>query len=309
MRRSPKISLVVSLFSQAWCSDLVLSSISEQRGIEDFEVLFCDDGSSDNILPIISRWEVQTGIDARYIWQPHRNGRVSRSRNNAIRCSQGDVLVFLDGDTCLSQTFLQDHLQMHSSPKVLACGGRWHVSVDHTLDPRSLRNIVSEGLSHTDSFEFQQQKRWLTLDRPWMACIGGNFSVTAGKDILFDEAIEGWGSEDRDLACRLFAIGYHPVALPTVNTVHLDRPGMPLGPLTHDGIVTTLRNKLHLQRKYPAGEMDASLDVVRYFHFDSNSGNWQRGPYQPDLSPATILEQFERFEEATEQSQTPVRSA
>src|SRR5689334_14248213 len=113
--QKPSIALIVSVFNQAWLARCVFSSIESQMCSVPFEVIFCDDGSDDSFYDLLRNWCVTAPLNVRYIWQPKSGFRLSRSRNNAIRCSTADVLVFADGDTWLSPSFLEDHWRCHSN--------------------------------------------------------------------------------------------------------------------------------------------------------------------------------------------------
>ena len=132
---TPSTSLIVSTFQQKWCAPAVFSSISNQRIKEALEVVVCDDGSSDNTFPLIAEWAARRNVNVRYIWQPDGGFRLSRSRNNAIRCAQGEVLLFIDGDTWIHPDFLEDHLSVHSGPEILGCGRRQKIVVEPGSDP------------------------------------------------------------------------------------------------------------------------------------------------------------------------------
>ena len=77
--------------------------------------------------------------DIRYIWQPDKGFRLAKSRNNAVRCARGDILLFLDGDTVASSDLLSKHIEAHGRPRSLVCGSRSHV---FTGDLGALESIL-----------------------------------------------------------------------------------------------------------------------------------------------------------------------
>lgn len=80
------------------------------------------------------------------------------------------------------------------------------------------------------------QRRWIASTRPWMGCLGGNFSIPADAGVLFDENFESRGSEDRDFAHRAFRSGMRPKLLPSANAIHLTVPSTQWSAMTHHDI-------------------------------------------------------------------------
>jgi glycosyltransferase involved in cell wall biosynthesis len=290
MPTRPLISLVISIYNQAACARQVLRSAVRQTIGAPFEIVVCDDGSSDGYLEHLRSIAISDRIDIRYVWQPDRGFRLARSRNNAIRCSQADILAFVDGDTVLLPTFLEDHIAAHQTARSLVCGARYS-SIKSGL---KLDDLLMSDWASLPSPEHLRQRQWLHSSRPWMACLGGNFSVPNIPDVQFDEQFEGWGSEDRDLACRLFRSGLTPRLLQRPNAVHMKDAEECWTRMGCDGVVAFLLNKLKLRSKYPGGEMEPSLSLVRRCHLDAESKRWSIGDMRC-ASADEVLDQFERW--------------
>ena len=288
MSRRVEISLIVTCYNQRPLIELVLrSAIAQQVGVP-FEILICDDGSNDGVLDTI-RACAKSGADIRYVWQPDRGFRAARSRNNGIRCARGRLLVFVDGDTWMSPTLLHDHLQAHQVPRTLGCGVR-HTLVTDLCGP-ALKAEVQAAVAQPACGEIDHQRLWLASASPWMACLSGNFSFPRSARVYFDEAFETWGSEDRDLAFRLWRAGYTPRLLDGANAVHVRRPDDGLAQLSHRQVVALIENKCLLRSKYPRGELAPSIDMVRRCHLDPGTGVWSFGPRR-DASAETVLAEF-----------------
>jgi glycosyltransferase involved in cell wall biosynthesis len=308
MSSAPKISLIVSCYNQQpWLSHL-LASVHGQRIDVPFEVLVCDDGSTDAGFEQVRAALATSALDLRYIWQPHHGFRVSRSRNNGIRCARGVVLAFVDADSWLAPTFLSDHWRAHQQCSALVCGMRQ--TVDATLaelaglapgDLLSRRNELQR--------EHREQKQWIRSNVPWMACLGSNFSVPASAAVEFDERFTSWGSEDRDVAIRLFRSGLSVVLLSTPNVVHFGLRGDLTGFGGHDEVVAFIRNKLYLHSKYPEGEMRRSIELVKYCHLDSQTNRWCPGPLRYEVSAETVFEEFRVWAEKQDSGSQPTHDA
>jgi hypothetical protein len=156
--------------------------------------------------------------------------------------------------------------------------------------------------------EHLKQRQWLSTDRPWLACLGGNFSVPNSPEVRFDEKFESWGSEDRDLAFRLYRAGLQPRLLPRPNALQLRLEGEHWSEMSHDQVVALLRNKIYLAEKYPNGEMDPSISLVKHCHL--NAGRWSIGPLQEDVSVLEVFDAFRRWcEESVPRMETPAAAS
>ena len=275
----------------------LLSSVLGQDCPVSYEVIICDDGSSDAVHAVLRSRRDLAALDIRYIWQRDTGNRVARSRNNGIRCAQGEVLVFVDGDSVLRPYCLRDHWEAHRTDRRLVYGGRQFIGPAEQrrlLDDHASPEVVSEG----DLRDLDTQRRWLSTRRPWMACITANLSVRRTHCLFFDEEFDGWASEDRDFAYRLWKSGLSVGLLNRVGVIHLgDNEVIEWHPLrggSHSSIVSTLHNKLRLYKKYPDGAMAPSLDFVRYFHLDGSTNTWMMGERRKASSTA-ILAQFEKW--------------
>lgn len=136
------------------------------------------------------------------------------------------------------------------------------------------------------------QKRWAESSEPWMACIGGNFSVRRIDEVSFDERFEGWGSEDRDVAFRLYQAGLEPFLLSSIHAVQLTLGDSTKRSFSPEALVASLKGKLLLKRKYPGGELDESLSLVRHCHLDPATDRWVMGDIRPRHAVDGILVDF-----------------
>lgn len=286
----PEVSLVVPLFNQCEWLPGLFDSIQRQIAPPPFEVILCDDGSSDDSLLVASRLADQYQIDVRHVWQPDRGFRLSRSKNNGIRCASGRIVVFCDGDTWLAPSFVNDHLRAHESAGRLVCGSRFTKFV--TQLPSNFAWPDGGGLPVDGATrEPADQTKWLGGPWEWISCFGGNFSVERARCLNFDENFRSWGSEDRDLAFRLIASGLQVFVLPEPNAIQWKLSGSNWTDMPHDEVVAFLENKAYLASKYPGGELAPSVNLVRRCHLSEN-GRWSIGPTR-DAGSSEVFRQFE----------------
>lgn len=146
-------------------------------------------------------------------------------------------------------------MRAHRKADRLVCGATISVSVNkHTLK-RSAVSFDPE-LIDPAHLTLKHRSAWLNTHRPWMACTGPNFSIRRKDGEFFDEAFEGWGSEDRDLSYRLYEKGLHVHLLRRVGAIDVRVKGaaVPWNPFKGAdtaGVVALLKSKLTLFRKYP----------------------------------------------------------
>lgn len=102
MKTLPSISILVMSYNQeAYIADCVDSVLSQEYDGE-LEFIFCDDNSSDSTFDIIQQ-KVREYKGSRRIVAHRctRNGRVAVNMNTAVRLSQNDWLMRVDGDDIL----------------------------------------------------------------------------------------------------------------------------------------------------------------------------------------------------------------
>ena len=105
MRSGPIVSIIVSTYEWPEALDAVLRSLSEEDD-PDFEVVVADDGSGPGTADVVSSWRDRFSKLVAHVWQPDDGFRLARIENLAAREAEGELLVFLDGDTIPRRGFL-----------------------------------------------------------------------------------------------------------------------------------------------------------------------------------------------------------
>jgi glycosyltransferase involved in cell wall biosynthesis len=110
-----KFSVIIPTYNRANLLDRCLQSLVNQI-YKDFEVIVCDDGSTDNSKEIYEKYK--NILKIQYLWNENWGGP-ARPRNKGIAASQGEWICFLDSDDwwkpnkleiCLKYTVQYDFL-------------------------------------------------------------------------------------------------------------------------------------------------------------------------------------------------------
>ncbi len=88
------ISVVIPVYNRSWQLRRALKSLAEQT-YQKFEVVVCDDGSSEDVASVVAEYRNCLVI---ILVRINNSGGPARPRNIAINNSQGNWIAFLDSD-------------------------------------------------------------------------------------------------------------------------------------------------------------------------------------------------------------------
>jgi glycosyltransferase involved in cell wall biosynthesis len=127
-----KASVVVRSRDEAPRLRLVLASLARQSAPA--EIVVVDDGSTDATQDVLA--EARGSLDIVGVVHATAQGR-SAAANAGARVANGDLLVFLDGDTLAGPEMVAAHLAAHAAPGTwVGRGETWHLRGTRTLqDP------------------------------------------------------------------------------------------------------------------------------------------------------------------------------
>lgn len=222
------ISIVVSTYEWPEALDGVLHAISEARD-PPVDVSVADDGSGPTTAEVVERRRADFPCTLRHVWQPNGAWRKSRILNRAARETEGDYLVFLDGDCLPRRSFLAAtrraalegwflaskrlHLSVELSRSVLAGKSYpWRWSTPRWLlgSPREVLSAPRETGGIGLLVPIRDRRRPWRPDEPdfsppydgygfYFGVHRADFERVNGFDMRFT----GWGGEDEDIAARL----------------------------------------------------------------------------------------------------------
>ena len=280
------VSVIISAYNQNAALELLLSLLAKQEYAGRWEIIVCDDGSDEDTLGVVRAASLHSERRLRYVWQSRDGWSLSKSRNNALRCADGDILILMDADLLVAPDFVARHANCHSDGKRrVVCGIRRWLFLDDLPRGTPLSALVpavltsKTGLSALYS-EVESQKKFANSPYPWLSVAGCNFSFSRhDQTILFDEAFSGWGGEDKEFACRLHVRHGYAISLePELVGLHLEgghRRFIGIRPKSHDEIVQFLRNMVYFCDCYPQLDMSPAFENLGYLELDAASNTWR----------------------------------
>lgn len=107
------ISIIIPVYNLSNYITECLGSILKQRINFKIEVIVINDGSTDDSLEKIEKCKQEnTDSNKNIIILNQENLGVSEARNNGIRASKGDFLLFIDGDDYINDNMLADMFEL-----------------------------------------------------------------------------------------------------------------------------------------------------------------------------------------------------
>jgi glycosyltransferase involved in cell wall biosynthesis len=201
-----KVSIIVPCYNAESTIDLCIGSILKQS-YQNFEVIVIDDSSSDRSFEIIEKYS------GRIIYSKNEsNIGPSLTRNIAVNKSSGEILLFIDADSCLhSDSFLESLVEHIKMGEDVLVGVQESVPLNDNLFAyywAFYRNLL------WDKSDWEYTTAW-SLNR---GVITRSVWNHVGK---FNENYKGADVEDLEYGYRMEALGYRVKIcrdLKTVNT-------------------------------------------------------------------------------------------
>lgn len=233
-------SVIISTYNRPDALVCVLESLQYQNN-HSFEVVVADDGSAEETRAVIDEFRKRSKYALKHTWQQDNGFRLAQIRNKAVAESNGEYLIFLDGDCVVPVNFISNHL-------VLAESG-YFVRGSRVMLSEAYTNEYIEGkYSYTDVIKSNVVKLRLQdkLNRitplvnlrlglirkmkknKWYGAKGCNIAIWRSDYFAvngFDERYVGWGREDSDIVIRLIRNKvFRKEGIHAVTVLHLWHP-------------------------------------------------------------------------------------
>jgi glycosyltransferase involved in cell wall biosynthesis len=202
------VSVVIPTYNRRPILEKCLLALERQQAcpeIDRYEVVVVDDGSTDGT-PDWLRGEAVRFPHVRLIEQSH--GGPAEGRNRGVDHAHGDVIVFIDSDLVVTDSFLSCHAS----------------SLVRSWEARGDRLCFTYGaVINTANFEQPTAERHKLRDLSWAYFATGNVAIA--KEVLqrvglFDTGFRLYGWEDLELGERLRRTGVQLIKCPAAVGYH-----------------------------------------------------------------------------------------
>jgi glycosyltransferase involved in cell wall biosynthesis len=221
-----KASIIVAVYKDIQALDLIVKALENQT-YKNFELIVAEDAQNDSMREYIE--SVQT-ISIKHTFQEDRGVRKARSQNNGVLASDGELLIFIDGDCIPYSTFVESHVTLAERGAVRS-GRRLNLPEDLSLSVRNgdlnSWDIEKSLWKFAPKLLFDKEARFkqgiYVNPKGWMynyfidrknrssAILGCNFSCFRDDMIAIKGFDESYGetavSDDMDLDWRFRAYG------------------------------------------------------------------------------------------------------
>lgn len=218
----PRVTIGICVRNcESFVEEVFRSILSQDFPHELMELVFVDDGSEDNTLPIICDLSSKTSVPIR-VYHTEWSG-IGHTRNVVIANARGQYIVWADGDMVLSEDYVRKLVElMDSNPSLGIAKGK------QSLQPLGNRLAVLETYARAASRMVDYRSE---PDPSKALGTGGSIyrSDTISQVGTFDEKLRGYG-EDWDFELRARAAGWSLCAI-DVSFADFERKGVSWGSL------------------------------------------------------------------------------
>jgi len=254
---SKKVSVIVPCFNVGRLIQPLLNSIKKQN-YENFEVIFVNDGSTDDTLDVLKQFcndELSTA-NRQYRLIEKGNGGLSSARNAGLNAAEGDLVFFVDSDDCLFPQSLSKLAELMKEGIDVAVGTFRNFNGDvcsfpHISDPDKFlratftkggltlwnkmfrRSIIEENHLRFDTSIKTSEDHLFTAQ--YLLYAKGSISVTDYMVYLYQlnplslskiSATTGtfspWSSDSVFVACRIYRLMMGKLSKPTLRELRYD---------------------------------------------------------------------------------------
>lgn len=197
------ISVVIATKDRASYLERALTSLAQQAGAPEFEVVVADNGSTDATPDVVERAARSAPFRVRRL----EAGRANRAlaRNAGIAAADGELIAFVDDDVWLPQHFLQAHAAAHRGAGV----------------PRA----VTGPIVNVPSYDERPRPRPANFSNAFFCTCNASVPTSALRALGgFDENFNLYGWEDTELGLRLRDAGLEHVFAWDAYLYHIKPP-------------------------------------------------------------------------------------
>jgi len=223
-----KVSVIISFYNKVNFLKLVIAGF-ERQNFKEFELIISDDGSNSQSVSAVKGIIASSHLKIRHVWHADNGWRKNIILNKSIKASEGEYLIFVDGDCIPHKNFVSDHYN-YREENIALTGRRVKFSeeVSNQLTPANVVNgwiekkFFTSILKDTIFGDTKHFEKGLSLNNPLVKnnvrrentnkqILGCNFSIFKSTLLAlngFDERYLGpCVGEDIDIDVRLLNMG------------------------------------------------------------------------------------------------------
>ncbi len=160
----PLISFIMPNFNNEHVLDLFFQKLYQNNTYENYELIVTDDGSTDNSLELLYKWQKSGKFrNFKIIAEPHKG--IINALNKCLYAAKGDFIIRLDGDATIeSKSFVEKFLEFYNvSPDKIG------VITSKVIDDKNIlhalgRNVISEKGLHNRGYVISEEVGNRTFD-------------------------------------------------------------------------------------------------------------------------------------------------
>ena len=230
------ISVIITTYNSPDFLKKCLDSFLTQCD-KNFEIIIADDGSTSSTKKIIESFK-NSSLKIYHAWHEDKGFRAAKIRNEAVKLSSGEFLIFIDGDCIVFNDFVKNHRNI-SEKGFFSRGNRAKLSqkfskiIIGTEDQNKISILKLIWLRINNDinrllpvlrfpnypFKKLKKKKWEGAKTCNLGVWRSDFETVNG----YDESYEGWGREDSDFVVRLINNNiYRKEAIFSTGLLHLN---------------------------------------------------------------------------------------
>ena len=239
-----KISVIVTVYNRMeYLKNLLICLMKQSVQVD--ELIIADDGSKEKVTDFINEIIPQCKFKIKHIYQEDKGFRKSKSYNNAVRASEGDILIFLDQDCIFSPNLIESVMGNIEKGYFIPLKIIWS-SED---EKEKVQGLIQEESSYKNIVDIIEKNKIKKLYKSHKLAKMKNIKYMIGlkdrgtnivgaafvfnkEDYIkingFDEEYINWGKEDDDISWRAYKAGLKSKLLyleePIIHMYHYSDP-------------------------------------------------------------------------------------
>jgi len=174
----PYFSIIIPTYNRAPLIEKTINSVLQQT-YSNYELIIIDDGSTDNTKEVVENI-IKSNLSKKIIYKYQKNSERAASRNNGLKNSCGDYIIYFDSDDTLYQNHLEvanKYILKHKFPEFI------HLRYD-------IKNSNGEKYAEGPIYKSSPNKQLIL----------GNFLSCNGVILKREIALQNQFNEDRVLS-------------------------------------------------------------------------------------------------------------